>query len=190
MCELHLHACGFVIGCRHSLTEWMHRQFFQRPAELGNAVQTDDLLFFVLGDAYQVRPAGQRMHGCGPGDLTQSTLLHAWRSAPAGRPVPPSRADVQQGPCCTGPQAGMWGGQGGPGGPLLVRRKGAALPAELDLGGALSPRVDWCWSTLLNLVIQTSFQLTVAACRSAPAAARAVRTTSPTRQAVGSACPR
>ena len=60
------------------------------------------------------------------------------------------------------------GMQGGPGGPLLVRRKGAALPAELDLGGALSPRVDWCASTLLNLVIQTSYRLTVAACRRAP----------------------
>lgn len=59
------------------------------------------------------------------------------------------------------------GMQGGPGGPLLVRRKGAALPADLDLGGALTSRVDWCWSTLLNLVIQTSFQLTVAACRRA-----------------------
>ena len=61
--------------------------------------------------------------------------------------------------------------QGGPGGPLLVRRKGAALPGDLDLGGALSPRVDWCASTLLNLVIQTSYRLTVAACRRAPSAA-------------------
>lgn len=66
----------------------------------------------------------------------------------------------------------MWCMQGGPGGPLLVRRKGNALPSELDLGGALSQRVDWCRSTLLNLVIQTSFRLTVAACRHAPAAVR------------------
>ncbi|KAK9832071.1 hypothetical protein WJX81_004065 [Elliptochloris bilobata] len=96
-------------GAWHS-QQWLNAfcvLFFQRPKGFGHNVQTDDILFFVLGVAYQ----------------------------------------------------------GGPGGPLLVRRKGAALPAELDLGGALSPRVDWCRSTLLNLVIQTSFRLTVAACR-------------------------
>ena len=49
-----------------------------------------------------------------------------------------------------------------------MRRRGAALPRDLDLGGALSPRVDWCASTLLNLVVQTSFRLTVAACRCGP----------------------
>lgn len=59
-------------------------------------------------------------------------------------------------------------GQGGAAGPLLVRRKGPALPAELDLGGVMSPRIDWCRSTLLNLVVQTSYRLTVAACRHVP----------------------
>ncbi len=58
----YLYACASVVGCRHSPTECTNPQFFQWPAELGNAVQTDDLLFFVLGDAYQVRPAaGQRV---------------------------------------------------------------------------------------------------------------------------------
>ncbi|KAK9814210.1 hypothetical protein WJX72_002314 [[Myrmecia] bisecta] len=48
--------------------------------------------------------------------------------------------------------------------PLFVRRKGRALPADLALGGEKAGQVNWCRSTLLNLVLQTTFTLTVAAC--------------------------
>lgn len=50
---------------------------------------------------------------------------------------------------------------------LLVRRKGAGLPEDLGRGSAQAERIDWCRSTLLNLVIQASFALTVATCRHA-----------------------
>ena len=50
---------------------------------------------------------------------------------------------------------------------LLVRRRGAAMPEDLGRGGPLAERIDWCCSVLLNLVIQTGFELTVATCRRA-----------------------
>ena len=77
------------------------------------------------------------------------------------------------------PSSGHVGRAGRAGGPPAGAAQGRGAARRAGPAGALSPRVDWCWSTLLNLVIQTSFQLTVAACRSAPAAARAVRTTHP-----------
>ena len=43
--------------------------------------------------------------------------------------------------------------------PFLVRRKGKALPTELCRGGEKSETVDWQQSVLLNLVLQTDFQL-------------------------------
>jgi hypothetical protein len=51
---------------------------------------------------------------------------------------------------------------------LLVRRKGACLPEDLGRGSAEAERIDWCRSVLLNLVIQSSFVLTVATCRHVP----------------------
>ncbi len=50
---------------------------------------------------------------------------------------------------------------------LLVRRKGAGMPKDLGRGSAMAERIDWYKTTLLNLVIQASFLLTVATCRSA-----------------------
>ena len=52
---------------------------------------------------------------------------------------------------------------------LLVRRKGRAMPAELGRGGQQAERIDWRKSVLLNLVVQATYCLTVATCRSAPA---------------------
>lgn len=50
---------------------------------------------------------------------------------------------------------------------LLVRRKGAGIPEDLGRGSAMAERIDWYRTTLLNLVIQASFLLTVATCRCA-----------------------
>jgi hypothetical protein len=50
---------------------------------------------------------------------------------------------------------------------LFVRRKGADMPEDLSRGTQQAEQIDWCKSTLLNLVIQASFMLTVATCRSA-----------------------
>ena len=52
---------------------------------------------------------------------------------------------------------------------LLVRRKGRAMPAELGRGGQQAERIDWRKSVLLNLVVQATYCLTVATCRSASA---------------------
>ncbi len=49
---------------------------------------------------------------------------------------------------------------------LLVRRKGRAMPAELGRGGQQAERIDWRKSVLLNLVVQATYCLTVATCRS------------------------
>ena len=49
--------------------------------------------------------------------------------------------------------------------PLLVRRKGKSLPADLQFGGEVCEKVDWCRSVLLNMVLQASYDLTVATCR-------------------------
>eukprot|EP00884_Botryococcus_braunii_P018866 jgi/Botrbrau1/5663/Bobra.0071s0009.1 len=48
--------------------------------------------------------------------------------------------------------------------PLLVRRKSDKLPQDLDIGGMLSEQIDWYKTTLLNFVIQTSYNLIVASC--------------------------
>ena len=58
--------------------------------------------------------------------------------------------------------------QGG-GSALLVRRKGRAMPAELGRGGQQAERIDWRQSVLLNLVVQATYCLTVATCRSVAA---------------------
>jgi hypothetical protein len=49
--------------------------------------------------------------------------------------------------------------------PVFVRRKGRALPDDLQLSGAQFPGVDWARSVLLNLVLHAAaYQLTVVAC--------------------------
>lgn len=48
--------------------------------------------------------------------------------------------------------------------PLAVRRRGAAPPPELQEDSAEGGGVDWRSSVLLNLVLQTSYLLSVAAC--------------------------
>ncbi len=48
-----------------------------------------------------------------------------------------------------------------------MRRKGRAMPAELGRGGQQAERIDWRKSVLLNLVVQATYCLTVATCRSA-----------------------
>ena len=48
---------------------------------------------------------------------------------------------------------------------LVVRRRGKQLPSELAMGTPGSERIDWHASVMLNLVMQTSYQLTVAACK-------------------------
>ena len=50
---------------------------------------------------------------------------------------------------------------------LLVKRRTAQLPAELQVGSPASEGIDWHASVMLNLVMQTSYQLTLAACRQA-----------------------
>ena len=52
---------------------------------------------------------------------------------------------------------------------MLVRRKGRAMPEELGRGGQQAERIDWRKSVLLNLVIQATYCLTVATCRSVAA---------------------
>ena len=44
-----------------------------------------------------------------------------------------------------------------------MRRKGACMPTDV-LSGQLLRDVDWRASTLLNVVLQTTFSLTVATC--------------------------
>ena len=51
---------------------------------------------------------------------------------------------------------------------LIVKRRTAQLPPELQVGSPASERVDWHASVMLNLVMQTSYQLTLAACRPVP----------------------
>ncbi|KAL6785633.1 hypothetical protein ACKKBF_B01040 [Auxenochlorella protothecoides x Auxenochlorella symbiontica] len=45
--------------------------------------------------------------------------------------------------------------------PVLVRRRGKELPADLSLGGALAGDIDWRASALLSLVMHTRYTLTV-----------------------------
>lgn len=47
---------------------------------------------------------------------------------------------------------------------LFVRRKAKQLPDELQLSGRDFPSVDWAQTVLLNLVLQSQYQLTVVAC--------------------------
>lgn len=49
--------------------------------------------------------------------------------------------------------------------PYLVRRKAKALPGDLQQGGDKAHQIDWKGSVLLNLVTQTTYSLTVSACR-------------------------
>ena len=49
--------------------------------------------------------------------------------------------------------------------PYLVRRKAKALPVDLQEHGDKAHQIDWKSSVLLNLVTQTSYILTVAACQ-------------------------
>ena len=44
------------------------------------------------------------------------------------------------------------------------------MPEELGRGGQQAERIDWRMSVLLNLVIQATYCLTVATCRSVAAA--------------------
>ena len=53
----------------------------------------------------------------------------------------------------------------GDGEPFFVRRKAKQLPAELQLAGPLFDGVDWSKTVLLNVVLQSAYQLTVVACR-------------------------
>ncbi len=47
---------------------------------------------------------------------------------------------------------------------VFVRRKPHGLPPELQLSGRDFNLVDWARSLLLNLVLQSRYQLTVVAC--------------------------
>jgi hypothetical protein len=47
---------------------------------------------------------------------------------------------------------------------LFVRRKAKQLPDELQLSGRDFPNVDWAQTVLLNLVLQSQYQLTVVTC--------------------------
>lgn len=49
--------------------------------------------------------------------------------------------------------------------PYLVRRKSKALPAEFQEAGDKAHQVDWKRSVLLNVVTQTTYSLTVSACK-------------------------
>ncbi|KAF6250398.1 hypothetical protein COO60DRAFT_1647137 [Scenedesmus sp. NREL 46B-D3] len=48
--------------------------------------------------------------------------------------------------------------------PFFVRRKAKQLPEELQLSGAHFSQVDWAQTVLLNIVLQSQYQLTVVAC--------------------------
>ncbi len=48
--------------------------------------------------------------------------------------------------------------------PTFVRRKGKALPADLQSHGEKFALIDWRKTVLLNMVLQTRFVLTVASC--------------------------
>ena len=49
--------------------------------------------------------------------------------------------------------------------PYFVRRKGKTVPAELQPAGEKAHQVDWKQSVLLNLVTQTTYSMTVCACK-------------------------
>lgn len=48
--------------------------------------------------------------------------------------------------------------------PFFVRRKAKQLPEELQLSGSQFSHVDWAQTVLLNIVLQSQYQLTVVAC--------------------------
>lgn len=48
--------------------------------------------------------------------------------------------------------------------PFFVRRKAKQLPEELQLSGSQFGHVDWAQTVLLNIVLQSQYQLTVVAC--------------------------
>jgi hypothetical protein len=48
--------------------------------------------------------------------------------------------------------------------PFFVRRKAKQLPEELQLSGNQFSNVDWAQTVLLNIVLQSQYQLTVVAC--------------------------
>jgi hypothetical protein len=48
--------------------------------------------------------------------------------------------------------------------PFFVRRKAKQLPEELQLSGSQFSNVDWAQTVLLNIVLQSQYQLTVVAC--------------------------
>ena len=47
---------------------------------------------------------------------------------------------------------------------MFVRRKGKQLPKELQLSGSDFDSVNWAETVLLNIVLQSQYQLTVVAC--------------------------
>lgn len=48
--------------------------------------------------------------------------------------------------------------------PFFVRRKAKQLPDELQLSGSGFSSVDWKQTVLLNIILQSEYQLTVVAC--------------------------
>ena len=48
---------------------------------------------------------------------------------------------------------------------LMVKRRGKQLPANLAMGTPGSEQIDWHASVMLNLVMQTSYELSLAACK-------------------------
>ena len=48
---------------------------------------------------------------------------------------------------------------------LMVKRAAKQLPADLAMGTPGSEQIDWHASVMLNLVMQTSYELSLAACK-------------------------
>ncbi len=96
-------------------------------------------------------------------------------AAPAANPNPQQRQSAVGNSGGGGSGSGSNSGGGGGGTPsaaaaserdepYFVRRRGAQLPDDLRLSGREFEAVDWGESVLLNLVLQSRYQLTVVAC--------------------------
>ena len=48
---------------------------------------------------------------------------------------------------------------------LMVKRAAKQLPVDLAMGTPGSEQIDWHASVMLNLVMQTSYELSLAACK-------------------------